>query len=310
MNLNYLITYLNVIKLGSYSKAAKKLYFSQPNVSFHIKRLEEDIGLPLIDYHQKTIYPTKAGKILLAFAEHVSREQLILEHNLEQLREKLVGNLFIAASYVPGEYILPVMLSEFNDQYPSVEIKTVLSDPSKVMGSVINGDYEIGFCSCVPDNDPNLESFKIAEDEVVLIVSPGHKLAHQKEVSLNDLTGESFIFRAEPEGRGDTPPDLLIEGGFDLDQCKTRLILGSNIGVVTAVEAGAGVALISNLVARKSEALGTVKVLKIRKLKAKRKFFCIYKKDRKISRVCSAFIDFLQERPKILPESAGNTTQE
>jgi DNA-binding transcriptional LysR family regulator len=308
MNLNYLNTFLNVIKLGSYSKAAKKLYFSQPNVSFQMKRLEKDIGLPLIDYHQKTLYPTKAGKMLLTFAEHVYREQLTLEHNLEQLREQLVGNLFITASHVPGEFILPGLLSEFNNQYPSVEIKAVLSDPGKVIDSVINGDFEIGFSSNRPDN-PDLAHFKIAEDEVVLIVSPVHKLAHQNEASLSDLIGESLIFRAEPDGQGNTPADLLINAGFDLNQSKTRLILGSNIGVVSAVEAGAGIALISNLVVRKSEALGTVKVLKIKKIKSRREFSCIYRNDRKISGACNAFIEFLQEKLKAPGESSGNLTK-
>jgi LysR family transcriptional regulator, transcriptional activator of the cysJI operon len=301
MNLNYLITYLNVIKLGSYSKAAKKLYFSQPNVSFQIKRLEEDIGLPLIDYHQKTIYPTKAGKMLLAFAEHVAREQSNLEHNLEQLREELVGNLFIAASYIPGEFILPAMLSDFNQLFPSVEIKAMLSDPRKVFTAVANGDFEIGFSSGKLEN-PALKYFKIAEDEVVLIVYPGHKLSHQKVASLADLTGESLIFRSEPEGGGYTPPDLLIEAGFDLNRCKTKLIIGSNIGVVTAVEAGAGIALLSNLVARKSEALGTVKVLKMEALASRREFFCIYKNSGKLSLACKTFIDFLRERLKIPPD--------
>jgi DNA-binding transcriptional LysR family regulator len=305
MNLNYLYTFLNVIKLGSYSKAAKKLYFSQPNVSIQMKRLEKDLGLPLIDYHQKTIYPTKAGKMLLTFAEHVYREQMVLEHNLEQLREQLVGNLFITASAVPGEFILPVILSEFNAQYPSVEIKTVLSDPARIITSIVNGEFEIGFSSSKPD-DPDLEYFKIAEDEVVLIVFPGHKLAHQKEASLNDLIGESLIFRSEPDTQGNTPADFLINAGFDLNQCKTRMILGSNIGVVSAVEAGAGIALISDLAVRKSEALGTLKVLKIKKLKAKRDFSCIYRKDKKISRVCQAFIDFLHERQKTPQDSSGN----
>ena len=223
------------------------------------------------------------------------------------MREQLVGNLFITASHVPGEFILPGILSEFNNQYPSVEIKIVLYDPGQVIASIINGDFEIGISSTRPDNSV-LAHFTIAEDEVVLIVYPGHKLAHQKEVSLNDLIGESLIFRTEPAGQGNTPADLLIEAGFDLNQSQTRMVLGSNIGVVSAVEAGAGVALISNLVVRKSEALGTVRVLRVKRLKSKREFNCIYRNDRPISRVCNTFLDFLRARLKAFG-GPGNMTK-
>jgi len=295
MNINYLNTYFNVIKAGSFSKAAKKLFSSQPNVSYQVKRLEQDIGLPLIDYHKKTIYPTKAGRIVLSFAEKIVREQHVLEHELAMLIDNLVGNLFIVASHIPGEFILPPMLCSFNKEYPSVETNTVLINPSRVIESISSGGYEVGFCSDKPESK-NLDYFEIAEDKVMLILYPGHPLAHETEVSIKDLTGESFILRAEPEGKGHTPPDLLLEAGFDFNKSKTKLTMGSNVGVISAVEAGAGIAFMSNLAVRKGESMGTIKTLRLSDVNTTRKYYCVYRNDQTVSHLYKVFIDFIRDK--------------
>lgn len=292
MDVNNLITYLNVIKLGSFSRAAKKLYFSQPGVSFQIKRLEKEIGLVLIEHHKKTIHMTEVGKRVLRFAESVHNEQLNLFHDLEQLQDKLTGNLFVVSSHMIGELVLPAILSAFKLQYPYVGIRLVLSDSVEVINQVSSGLYEIGFGSFKSDNQ-DLEFFKIGEHEIVLIVSPSHRYALQQEVSFADLTGETIVLREEPSGKARSAVDLVLENGFDISQCDSRLVLGTDIGVVSAVEAGAGIAFTSDLIVKKSVALGTVKVLKIKGLTIKRGVFCIYKKEIN-SLIYEKFINFIQ----------------
>ncbi|MBA7677858.1 HTH-type transcriptional regulator CynR [subsurface metagenome] len=128
MNLDYLRTYLEVIKLGSFSKVAKKLSISQPAVSFQIQKLERDLGVRLIDRRQKTITMTEAGKRLLSFAECVEQEQAHLRHDLDKLREEVTGNLIITASTIPGEFLVPTILSEFKAQHPTIGIQLAISD--------------------------------------------------------------------------------------------------------------------------------------------------------------------------------------
>ena len=85
MNLDYLKTYLEVIKLGSFSEVAKKLAISQPAVSFQIQKLEQDLGVRLLDRSQKAITVTEAGKRFLRFAEAVEEARDHLQHDLDQL---------------------------------------------------------------------------------------------------------------------------------------------------------------------------------------------------------------------------------
>src|SRR4030042_2911578 len=120
MNIEYLKTFLEVVKLGSFSEVAKKLSISQPAVSFQIQKLERDLGVRLIDRRQKTIALTDAGKRLLRFAETVEKEHTRLIRDLDQLREEVTGDIVIAASTIPGEVLLPPIRGVFKALHPAL----------------------------------------------------------------------------------------------------------------------------------------------------------------------------------------------
>ena len=291
MNLYYLRTYLEVIRLGSFSKVAKKLSISQPAVSFQIQKLEQELGVRLIDRQQKILTMTEAGKRLLVFAKLVDKEHQALAHDFEQLREEVTGNLTIAASTIPGDFILPPILSEFKRQHPAVGIQVVVSNSTTVIAGVGSGVYEVGFCGMALEGQ-EMESFKIAEDEIVLIVFPEHPFARRQEVSFLEMTAEPLIFREETSGTRRSVESLLLKAGFDLSQCKPTLLLGTTEAVVSAVEARAGIAFVSNLAIKKSLALDLAKVVKVEGLRLRRDFFCIYRKEMIVSRLLGEFIAF------------------
>ncbi len=291
MNLYYLRTYLEVIRLGSFSKVAKKLSISQPAVSFQIQKLEQELGVRLIDRQQKILTMTEAGKRLLVFAKLVDKEHQALAHDFEQLREEVTGNLTIAASTIPGDFILPPILSEFKRQHPAVGIQVVVSNSTTVIAGVGSGVYEVGFCGMALEGQ-EMESFKIAEDEIVLIVFPEHPFARRQEVSFLEMTAEPLIFREETSGTRRSVESLLLKAGFDLSQCKPTLLLGTTEAVVSAVEARAGIAFVSNLAIKKSLALDLAKVVKVEELRLRRDFFCIYRKEMIVSRLLGEFIAF------------------
>lgn len=295
VNLDYLRTYVEVIKLGSFSEVAKKLSISQPAVSFQIQKLEQELGVRLVDRGQKTVTMTEAGKRLLRFAEAVKEEREHLLQDLEQLREEVIGNLIVTASTIPGDFILPSIVSEFKTRHPAIGIQVVVSDSATVITGVKSGAYEVGFCGMAPEGQ-ELELFKIAEDEIVLIVFPEHPFACRQEVSFMEVAGEPLIFREETSGTQRNVESLLLKAGFNLGQCKPTLVLGTTEAVVSAVEARAGIAFVSNLAIKKSLALGLVKVVGVEGLTFGRDFFCIYRKERMVSRLLGEFITFVRSR--------------
>jgi DNA-binding transcriptional LysR family regulator len=216
--------------------------------------------------------------------------------DLDQLKEELTGDLKISTSLICGEFILPAILSGFSKKYQSVGIRLVISDTSKVWDDLKQGIFAIGFAGIAPDNLGNeFEFFKIATDELVLAVSLGHKLAQQDEVLLEDLVGETFIVREDPWEVQRIWSQMLQEAGFDFSQFKSKIVTGTNGGVISAVQAGAGIALISDTTVKLHEALGLIKVLKIKGLKLQRNFFCIYNKEARNARITGQFINYMYD---------------
>jgi DNA-binding transcriptional LysR family regulator len=295
MNLEYLKTYLEVVRLGSFSEVAKKLSISQPAVSFQIQKLERDLGVHLIDRGQKTIALTDAGRRLLRFAEVVEKEHTRLARDLDQLREEVTGDIVIAASTIPGEMLLPPILGEFRALHPAVCACVEVSDSLTVVAGVQGGDYDVGFCGIAPEGK-ELHYFRVAEDEIVLIVFPEHPFAVRKKVSPLELEGEPLVFREETSGTQRNVKSLLAKSGLDIAKWSPCLVLGTSQSVVSAVESGVGIAFVSSLAIKKSLALGLVKQVAVEGIKLKRDFYCVYRRERVVSRLLSEFIDFVQTR--------------
>jgi LysR family transcriptional regulator, low CO2-responsive transcriptional regulator len=295
MNLDYLRTYLQVVKLGSFSEAARKLKVSQPAISFQISKLERDLGVRLIDRSQKTINVTEAGKRLLEFAELVERERANLQYDMDRIRGEVTGTLVIAASTIPGEILLLPILSEFQVRHPAVSVRVEISDSLEVISRVQEGDYDIGFCGIAPERK-ELDFFKFAEDEIVLIVFPEHPFSQRKEVSFPELQGEPLISREDTSGTQSSLKSLLAGSGFDPGELLPSLTLGTTQAVVSAVEAGMGIGFVSNLAIDKSLALGLVKTVAVNDLKLNRDFYCVYRRKGVISRLLSEFIDFIRTK--------------
>jgi DNA-binding transcriptional LysR family regulator len=293
MNLEHLRTFIEVVRLGSFSEVAKKLSISQPAVSFQIQKLEQELGIRLIDRTQRAITLTAAGKRILRFAESVEAERRQLQHDLEQMREKVSGDLLIAASTIPGEFLLPPLLARFKQMHPAVRVQVAVSDSITVINGVQDNAYEIGFCGIAPEGQ-DLASFKVAVDEIVLIVFPEHPFAQRGEVSPTELEGEPLIFRESTSGTQRNLETHLSRAGLDLRKLAPNLILGTTQAVVSAVAAGAGIAFVSNLAIKNSLALGRVRQVTVSGLRLSRDFYCIYRKERVVSRLLEEFITFVQ----------------
>ncbi len=293
MNLDYLKTFQDVVRLGSFSEVAKKLAISQPAVSFQIQKLEHELGIRLIDRTQRSIALTAAGKRLLRFAESIEEARENLQHDLEQMREQVAGDLLIAASTIPGEFLLPPLLAKFQQIHPSVKVQLDVSDSLAVISGVSDNNYELGFCGVAPEGH-GLESFKIAGDEIVLIVFPEHPFAQRGEITPAELEGEPLIFREETSGTQRNLETKLSQAGLDLRKWSPSLVLGTTQAVVSAVEAEAGIAFVSNLAIRKSLKLGLVRQVTVSGLRLPRDFYCIYHKERVVSRLQEEFIAFIQ----------------
>jgi DNA-binding transcriptional LysR family regulator len=175
----------------SFSRAAEKLLRTQPAVSLALQRLESQLGEKLIDRAGKDLMLTDAGRIVLDYARRFDNLKQELENALAELRDKSAGRLTIGANESTTLYLLQ-HIEHYRKLYPKVKVQVRRSLSSKVPDELIDGNLELGVISYNPTDD-RLTSTVIYTDSLAFVVSPRHRLAHRKVVSIAELGAETFI---------------------------------------------------------------------------------------------------------------------
>jgi DNA-binding transcriptional LysR family regulator len=139
----------------------------------------------------------------------------------------------------------------------------------------------------------------MAEDEIVLIVFPEHPFANRKLVAFTELEKEAFIFREATSGTQKSLEALIAKAGLNVNSLKPILTLGSSQAIVSAVEAHAGIAFVSNLAIKKSLELGTVRQVPLSNLRFKRDFYCIFYTEKLATRLIQEFIAYMRRKTEI-----------
>lgn len=174
-----------------FTRAAKKLFRTQPAVSLMVRRLESDLGVKLIDRAGRELLLTDAGKIVLDYARRFENLQRELGTALSELRDNAAGILSIGANESTTLYLLR-HLQQYRRLYPRVKVQVRRSLSSLIPRQLIDGDLELGVISYDP-GDSRLASREIYKDHLALVVSPAHRLADKETVGIQELGIETFI---------------------------------------------------------------------------------------------------------------------
>jgi|SRR5579883_117356 len=191
MELYPLKVLLTVADEKSFSRAAEKLLRTQPAVSLAIQKLESDFQEKLIDRSGKDLLLTDAGRIVYEYARRFENLEGELENALAELRDNSAGRLVVGANESTSLYLLG-HIERYRRQYPKVKVQVRRALSSKIPGELIDGDLELGVVSYDPEDD-RLQSIVIYTDHLAFVVSPQHRFAGRKQVSINELGMETFI---------------------------------------------------------------------------------------------------------------------
>jgi DNA-binding transcriptional LysR family regulator len=191
MELYLLKVFLTVATEKSFSRAAERLARTQPAVSLALQRLEDELGEKLIDRSGKELILTDAGRIVLEYARRFGNLQLDLENALTELRDNAAGRLSIGANESTALYLLR-HIESYRRTYPKIKVQVRRCLSSKIPAQLIDGDLELGVISFDPQDD-RLQTSVIYTDRLAFVVSPQHRLAKRKSVSISELGMETFI---------------------------------------------------------------------------------------------------------------------
>lgn len=298
MDLHQIEIFCMLIKLRSFSGAAKALHLTQPTVSGHIKNLESDLGVMLLDRLGKRVVPTEEGEILYRYGQKLLALRDHARQEIEAISGKMGGLLKIGGSTIPGAYILPALIGAFKKEHPSLSVQLMIDDTAKVTQAVKDGDLCIGVVGARVA-DGHLESHTFLSDELVVAVPAGHHWAHKKIIPVEALKTEPFIQREEGSGTRSIMEDHLEKAGFSPEDLNTVAVVGSSDAVRQAVKAGLGVSILSIRALKDDIQAGRISAVRLKGLKLERSFSIILLKGKSRSLLCQVFLDFLmKERQK------------
>jgi Transcriptional regulator len=196
MDLNQLEVLAAVAREKSFSRAAEVLDRTQPAVSQAIRRLESEVGETLFDRSSKDGTLTYAGEILLDYARQMLNLRQTANAAIREMRNLHTGKVTISANEHTVFYLLP-LIAEFRKRHPMIKIEVQRGVASRIPKQITGREVELGVISFKP-NDESLKSISVMNDQLLLIVAPGHRLAGKKSVSVKDLAGETFIAHNAP----------------------------------------------------------------------------------------------------------------
>src|SRR2546423_2144666 len=169
---------------------------TQPAISQAIRRLEADVGEQLFDRSSKDGTLTFAGQVLLDYAKQMLNLRQNARHAVADVRGLRHGKVTISANEHTVFFLLPV-IERFRGLYPLIKVEVHRGVASRIPKQITSREVELGVISFTP-HDESLRSVPAMSDELVLVVSPGHRLASRSSVSIKELADETFIAHNAP----------------------------------------------------------------------------------------------------------------
>ncbi|UOF89046.1 LysR family transcriptional regulator [Fodinisporobacter ferrooxydans] len=239
MDIKYLETFLKVCDLGSFTAAADALNMSQPGVSKQIQRLQADLGVTLLRREENGIKLTEAGRKVYASGKTILAEWNALSDSCRNMGDTLSGLLRIGASTIPAKHLLPNVITNFHTTYPLVELSVYVADSKQVLEQLYRGSVEIACVGAKPEH-PDVYSLQLASDRLVVI-------ANRHKSPDRNWTDDPFILRETGSGTRIASEQALSSMGVMLDKVKCAAEVSDTGLMIRLVEAGMGLAIVSNL---------------------------------------------------------------
>lgn len=291
MEFKQLEAFVNVVRYKSFSKAADASFLTQPTVSTHIKSLEKELGVTLIDRMGKESLPTSEGRELYRYAVNMLNTRQQAAEVIGGMEDSAAGIINIQSSSIPGNYLLPEIMSAFHEKYPMVRFYTEVTDSENVRKSILEGTGEIGFTGEV--RKEGLDAKLLYTDEVALIVPATERYRKIREktdrISVKDIAGEPFIWREE----GSATRMTFEEKATKLigKRLESVAVVNSLDAIMACVSAGLGVSVVSHLASRSVRAEKCL-LFRLSDVSLQRKFYVISSKDVSLSPTAEKFRSF------------------
>ena len=290
MDFDQLHTFLEIVRLNSFSKAAKTCFRTQPAISAQIRQMELELETRLFDRFGSRITLTTAGK---TFAEYARKILDLRRQGFDAVRELdtvAKGEMSIAANEATCIHVLPAVFARYREKFPKVQMQVVRSYGSRTIESVLDNSVDFGITQ-LPLQEKKLEVVQIYSDEIRLVTSPKHRFSKKKTVSAEEIVQEPLLL--PKTGRTRTRVNEFLDAYED--KIRVSMELESSEMQKRFAEAGLGVTFMAVTSAREEITSGRLKAIRLQPLPMIRTIGLIYRRDKALSKAALGFIQLVSE---------------
>lgn len=292
LNIYKLSIFTTVARVGSFSKAAKTLYLTQPAVSQHISALEKQLGAPLFEREQRGVSLTLAGETLLDYAQQIIWLTQAAESATANIENIEKGTLYLGATPSASIYLLPDWMSDFHQAYPTINFSLETDTTAKIISDIKNQSLEIGILEGEIKPDPSLNVVLLKDTELLVVIPPNHAWSELASLSIRSLGEVPFISRRMGgETRSwvnrlladyDITPQIAFE--FDDPESMKRAVMRKM-----------GVSILPACAVQDEIRQNKLVTLPLQEKILKRKLKCVWAAEKPLSAIGRAFLTMLSE---------------
>lgn len=286
MDLDQLHTFLEIVRLKSFSKAAQTCYRTQPAISAQVRQLEQEMSTTLFERFGTKIALTVAGRIFAEYAEQILSLRRRAQDAINELEKVPRGELVIAANEATCIYVLPSVFAEFKKRFPNVQLLVDRSYGTRVVQAVLDNQADFGITQ-LPVQEKKLQVVNIHSDEIKLLVPPGHRLTSQNKVEARDLLGEPVLLPKTGTTR------IRLNAWLDavLEELNISMELDSTEMIKRFVMADLGVSFLAASHCLEEVEASKLACVSLGPETMMRRVGLIYRRDKALSKAALGFID-------------------
>lgn len=286
MDLDQLHTFLEIVRLKSFSKAAQSCFRTQPAVSAQVRQLEQELNTSLFERLGTKIALTAAGRIFADYAEQILELRRRAQNSINELERVPRGELVIAATEATCIHVLPRVFSEYKKRFPNVQMLVDRSYGPRVVEAIVDNQADFGFTQ-IPVKEKRLQVVKIHADEIKMIVPLDHPLAKRTSVLPADLIGHPLLL---PKS-GATKARLTAWIEPVEEEMRISMELDSTEMIKRFALAGLGIGFVAGAHCREEVAAGRLVAISLGPDPMLRQIGLIYRKDKALSKAALGFIE-------------------
>jgi len=279
MQLHQLVTFHAVATSGSFTRAAKRLYLSQPAVTQQVRSLENELGFPLIERQGRRIRLTTAGEALLPYAP---RLQALLEEAINAARETQgqgAQTLHLGAGDTLATYLLPDLISRFHGARPKASLRLVVGNTERILEAILGNEVELAiWASQYPH--PLLDQHPFARAPLVVVLQPSDPFAQRTTIWARELVGRSLLLRGRGSAIRRFIDSLLQQAGVDTS---AAIEMDHLEAIKRTVEIGYGVTVTPDFAVAREVKMGTLAAVPLADPGAKLPLYYVHAASRRLS---------------------------